>query len=225
MHFSLLEPLPPALAGALTELRGQLAALNPVVVAYSGGVDSALVAAIALEQCGQEALAITGVSPALAPHLRQEARIQAGWLGIRHREIPTSELADPAYASNPEQRCYACKRELHRLLAPIAAAARGASVVDGVNADDLGMLKGLSNRKTAFAKSATHVQHIVKVSVAFQPLGKTLVGFKTAGIGVYGGSARLVHQAIKVRPDQIARVLMDVDCMVVVRDRHCWVEL
>ena len=138
MHFSLLEPLPPALAGALTEVRGQLAALNPVVVAYSGGVDSALVAAIALEQCGQGALAITGVSPALAPHLRQEARIQAGWLGIRHREIPTSELADPAYASNPEQRCYACKRELHRLLAPIAAAARGASVVDGVNADDLG---------------------------------------------------------------------------------------
>ena len=94
-----------------------------------------------------------------------------------------------------------------------------------VNADDLGMLKSLSNRKTAFAKSATHVQHIVKVSVAFQPLGKTLVGFKTAGIGVDGGSARLVHQAIKVRPNQIARVLMDVDCMVVVRDRHCWVEL
>lgn len=138
MHFTLLETLPPSLGGALQQLRGQLAALNPVVVAYSGGVDSSLVAAIAMEQGGQEALAITGVSPALAPHLRQEARIQAGWLGIRHWEIPTSELADPAYASNPEDRCYACKRELHRLLAPIAAAAGGARVVDGVNADDLG---------------------------------------------------------------------------------------
>jgi uncharacterized protein len=138
MRFSLLEPLPPSLAAPLAALRQQLAALDQVVVAYSGGVDSALVAALAVEQRGAAALAITGVSPALAPHLRQEAATQAGWLHIRHREIATAELADPAYASNPDQRCYACKRELHRLLAPIAAAAGGATVVDGVNADDLG---------------------------------------------------------------------------------------
>jgi uncharacterized protein len=138
MRFSLLEPLPPSLAAPLAALRQRLAALDQVVVAYSGGVDSALVAALAVEQRGAAALAITGVSPALAPHLRQEAATQAGWLHIRHREIATAELADPAYASNPDQRCYACKRELHRLLAPIAAAAGGATVVDGVNADDLG---------------------------------------------------------------------------------------
>jgi uncharacterized protein len=138
MRFSLLEPLPPSLAALLAALRQHLAAFDQVVVAYSGGVDSALVAALAVEQRGAAALAITGVSPALAPHLRQEAATQAGWLRIRHREIATEELADPAYASNPEQRCYACKRELHRLLAPIAAAAGGATVVDGVNADDLG---------------------------------------------------------------------------------------
>lgn len=138
MRFSLLEPLPPPLAALLAALRQHLAAFDQVVVAYSGGVDSALVAALAVEQRGGAALAITGVSPALAPHLRQEAAAQAGWLRIRHREIATAELADPAYASNPEQRCYACKRELHRLLAPIAAAAGGAAVVDGVNADDLG---------------------------------------------------------------------------------------
>ena len=138
MRFSLLEPLPPPLAALLAALRQHLAAFDQVVVAYSGGVDSALVAALAVEQRGGAALAITGVSPALAPHLREEAAAQAGWLRIRHREIATAELADPAYASNPEQRCYACKRELHRLLAPIAAAAGGAAVVDGVNADDLG---------------------------------------------------------------------------------------
>jgi uncharacterized protein len=115
-----------------------LEGLHRVVVAYSGGVDSALVAALAVERLGQGALAITGVSPALAPHLREEARAQAAWLGLRHRELPTTELADPAYASNPEDRCYACKRELHGLLAPIAAAADGARVVDGVNLDDLG---------------------------------------------------------------------------------------
>jgi pyridinium-3,5-biscarboxylic acid mononucleotide sulfurtransferase len=134
---SLLEPLPSPLEEALAALRAELAALGRVVVAYSGGVDSALVAAIAGEQLGSGALAITGVSPALAPHLRREAAEQARWLGVAHREIPTAELADPAYASNPADRCYACKRELHQLLAPIARAAGAAQVLDGVNGDDL----------------------------------------------------------------------------------------
>ncbi|QVL52504.1 MAG: ATP-dependent sacrificial sulfur transferase LarE [Cyanobium sp. M30B3] len=137
MVLSLLEPLPPPLEEALAALRAELAALERVVVAYSGGVDSALVAAIAAEQLGPAAVAITGVSPALAPHLRREAAEQARWLGMVHREIPTAELADPAYASNPSDRCYACKRELHQLLAPIAHEAGAVQVLDGVNADDL----------------------------------------------------------------------------------------
>jgi len=142
--FRPLESLPPALERALDGLRSGLADQPAVLVAYSGGVDSALVAAIAAEQLGERALAVTGVSPALAPHLRQEARLQAAWMGIRQREIPTQELEDPAYSRNPSDRCYACKRELHRRLGDLlqqlepAEALAGAQVMDGVNLDDLG---------------------------------------------------------------------------------------
>jgi pyridinium-3,5-biscarboxylic acid mononucleotide sulfurtransferase len=139
-----LESLPAGLERALQNLRAQLAGYPAVVVAYSGGVDSALVAALAAEQLGDRAVAVTGISPALAPHLRQEARQQAAWMGIAQREIATAELADPAYSSNPADRCYACKRELHGRLAALlpqlqvhAGGASGAQIVDGVNHDDL----------------------------------------------------------------------------------------
>ena len=134
----LLEALPGPLERGLEALCRQLDGFAQVVVAYSGGVDSALVAALAGDRLGERALAITGVSPALAPHLRREASDQARWLGLRHLELATAELADPTYTSNPEERCYACKRELHGLLAVVAAEAGGARVLDGVNVDDLG---------------------------------------------------------------------------------------
>jgi pyridinium-3,5-biscarboxylic acid mononucleotide sulfurtransferase len=138
-RFTLLEALPEPLERSLAALRQRLAGWDRVVVAYSGGVDSTLVAALAVEALGERALAVTGISPALAPHLREEARRQAAWLGLRHLERATAELADPAYSSNPEDRCYACKRELHRGLAAIrdGGLAAGAVVLDGVNHDDL----------------------------------------------------------------------------------------
>ena len=138
MVFRQLESLTAADQGQLDQLRQRIRHYGRVCVAYSGGVDSALVAAIAQEQLAEAALAVTGISPALAPHLREEARLQAQWLGIGHQEVMTAELQDPAYASNPADRCYACKRELHRHLAEISRAAAGAQVLDGVNHDDLG---------------------------------------------------------------------------------------
>ena len=86
MVFRQLESLTAADQGQLDQLRQRIRYYGRVCVAYSGGVDSALVAAIAQEQLAEAALAVTGISPALAPHLREEARLQAQWLGIAHQD-------------------------------------------------------------------------------------------------------------------------------------------
>ena len=111
--FIQLEPLAETEQSNLQSLRTCIKDLENVCVAYSGGADSALVAAIAKEQLDSKAVAITGVSPSLAPHLLNEARQQAKWIGIRHLECKTNELKIPEYSNNPESRCFTCKQELH----------------------------------------------------------------------------------------------------------------
>ena len=90
--FYQLEVLSDEQSEKLKKIRKFIKNLNSVCVAYSGGVDSTLVASLAFEQLGSKAIAVTGVSPALAKTLKDEAKNQAKWIGIRHLEIKTSEI-------------------------------------------------------------------------------------------------------------------------------------
>ncbi len=122
---------------ALVRLQAVVARLGRVVVAFSGGADSALVAAVATKLLGAEqVLCATAVSPSLAPEdLAHCAGIADEW-GLRWAAVTTHELDDPAYVRNDLDRCYHCKRELMDVLTPLAESER-ATVVLGVNLDDL----------------------------------------------------------------------------------------
>lgn len=120
----------------LGALRGVLSVLPGAVVAYSGGVDSALVAEVAHQVLGSRSLTVTADSPSLARRELAAASALAAARGWRHEVVATAELADPAYAANPTNRCYHCKSALFDRLAPAAAEA-GVPVLLGTVVDDL----------------------------------------------------------------------------------------
>jgi uncharacterized protein len=120
----------------LRALREALAALDGALVAFSGGVDSTFVLAVAREQLGDRTVALTAHSPSVPAREREEARALARELGVRHVEVQSGELDDPRYASNPVDRCYYCKSELYRLCEAVAAREGVRTVLDGFNADD-----------------------------------------------------------------------------------------
>jgi uncharacterized protein len=127
----------PSWAERLERLRETLAALGPVVVAYSGGVDSSLLLRVAHQVLGGRALGVIGRSDSYAAHELALALAQASSFGATVEVVTTGELSDPNFRSNPTQRCYHCKTELYRELAAVAARVGAAAILDGTIADDL----------------------------------------------------------------------------------------
>ena len=128
---------PPCSDDKEAALEHVLSSLGSVIVAYSGGVDSAYLACVAGRTLGDRAVAVTADSPSYPERHRQLAIRIARDFGLRHEIIHTSELERPEYRANPANRCYYCKHELYTHLARLASA-RHAIVVDGNNADDRG---------------------------------------------------------------------------------------
>ena len=118
--------------------RELLAGYHSVLIAFSGGVDSAYLAIAAHQALGDRALAVTADSPSYPDTHRQLALSIARDFGFAHEMIRTAELERPEYRANPANRCYYCKDELYSQLAAIARERGFAVVIDGNNADDRG---------------------------------------------------------------------------------------
>jgi pyridinium-3,5-biscarboxylic acid mononucleotide sulfurtransferase len=130
--------LDPQLAARRDRLLAILGGYGRVAVAFSAGVDSTVVAKAARLALGDDAVAVTAVSPSLASGEIDEARDLAAAIGIRHEIVHTHEFDDPNYVANPTNRCYFCKSELYTRLEGLQASLGVDVIVNGANLDDRG---------------------------------------------------------------------------------------
>ena len=194
-------------------LRDLLASLESVVVAFSGGVDSAYLSWAATEVLGSAALCVTAESPSYPDRHRQLARRVADDFALRHEIIHTFELDRPEYRANPVNRCYYCKRELYSTLTEMAAERGFVSVADGSNADDRGDYRpGRQAAREFGVRSPLDGAELTKADIrelsrAFAPdmcdrlvRAVRAVGYQHVTIDLQGYRMGSLNEGVRLRP-------------------------
>lgn len=186
-------------------LRETLAGYGQVVVAFSGGVDSAFLLRVAIDAVGDRAHAVTAVSPTMAQSEIRAARELAVELGIgeRHHVIESHELEVPGFADNPTNRCAMCKTELMEVAAPIAEKLQ-APVVLGTNVDDLGDVRpGIAAARDRGAKMPMVEVGLTKAEI--RELSKEL-GLSTWNKPQLACLSSRFPYGTQITPDRLRRV-------------------
>ncbi len=184
----------PKLASMRDRLLETLRGYGRVAVAYSGGVDSAVVAQAAFLALGEETVAVTAVSDSLASGELEEAEALARQIGIRHRIIRTEEFADPNYLRNNPDRCYFCKSELYGRLSGLVDDLGVDTIVSGANTDDAG-----DHRPGMKAAAERGVRH------PLQECGLSKANVRALAHGLGPADLGQAGDALPVEPDRVWR--------------------
>ncbi len=191
----------------LKRLESELSGLNSAVTAFSGGVDSTLVAVIADKVLKPKALAVTAVSPALSERELSEAKLTASEFNLDHRIVRTNEMDQQGYTENSPQRCYFCKNELYSQLNVLASDEGYQWILNGANKDDLGDyrpgLKAASEHQVrsplvdaGFTKSDVRtLAHYLGISVWDKPAQPCLSSRVPYGIPVNVTTLKMIEKA------------------------------
>lgn len=192
------------MANRIEELRALTRSFESVLVCFSGGVDSALVLAVATEQLGERALGLTAVSPSLLDDERELAVALASKIGARLITRSSNEVADPRYAQNSVNRCYFCKSELYSIATSVARQHGLKTIVNGTNLDDFGDYRpGLQAASEAGVRSPLAELEMTKLDVRDTALA---IGLEVWDKPASACLSSRIPYGIAVTPERLQRV-------------------